>query len=270
MNEDNKNYDEKKVAVIVGGSSGIGLATAKRLISNGWTVYNISRSDCPEQGVCNISADVSDFAQTENAFASIADDIDALIYSAGFSMAAPVEYASEEDYKYLFDVNFFGFIKAVQCALPRMKYGGGKIIAVSSLGGVVPILYDAFYSASKAALDMLVKGCASELKKYHISVTAVQPGGTRTEFTAKRKVYPTADAGDYAADMKAAVLSLAEMEQGGMSPKAVAEVICDVMSKTNPPLSVACGAKNKTLKLCSKVLPDKLVLKFNDMTYRRQ
>ena len=181
----------KKTAVVVGGSSGIGFETCKRLVNRGWNVVNVSRTNCKAAKVTNIKADAADGEALKNAIKKSAgkNGISLLIYSAGFSMAAPIEYAKEEDYKYLFEVNFFGALRAIQYAIPYMKNKGGRIILIGSLGGDLPISFDSFYSSSKAALEMLCRSAYSELKPYNIKVTGVLPGGTSTGFTFKRKVY---------------------------------------------------------------------------------
>ena len=164
-------------AVVVGGSSGIGLETCTRLSARGWNVINISRSPCKNVKVKNIIADVAAGSTVTDVISKIGEKykIDALIYCAGFSMAAPIEYAKESDYRYLFDVNFFGALKAVQACIPSMKDRGGRIILVGSLGGEIPIMFDPFYSSSKAALEMFVRGAYHELKPYNIKITAFLP-----------------------------------------------------------------------------------------------
>ncbi|MBD5584664.1 MAG: SDR family NAD(P)-dependent oxidoreductase, partial [Clostridia bacterium] len=181
----------KKTAIVVGGSSGIGYETCIRLVNRGWNVVNISRTPCKNAKVVNIQADVTVENQLTQAISSACEKyaVSALIYSAGFSMAAPIEYAKESDYRYLFDVNFFGALKSVQAVIPVFKDGGGRIILVGSLGGDLPISFDSFYSASKSALEMLCRSAYSELKPYGIKVTGLLPGGTATAFTFKRKVY---------------------------------------------------------------------------------
>ena len=135
--------EKNRTAIVVGGSSGIGYETCARLVSRGWNVTNISRTPC------------------KNPKEKHGRDV--LVYSAGFSMAAPIEYAKESDYRYLFDVNFFGALKAMQAAIPFMKNSGGRIILVGSLGGELPIIFDSFYSSSKAALEMLVREASTKL-----------------------------------------------------------------------------------------------------------
>ncbi|MCD8373032.1 MAG: SDR family NAD(P)-dependent oxidoreductase [Clostridia bacterium] len=261
----------EKTAVIIGASSGIGCETAALLTKGGWNVFNISRTPCENIKVNNICADV---AVGEDAFRGIKltaekYGIDLLIYCAGCSMAAPIEHAEESDYKYLFEVNFFGALKAVQAAVPYMKKNGGKIILVGSLGGDIPIIFDSFYSASKAALEMFARSACSELKNYGIKVTAALPGGTATGFTFKRKVYSDEANGAYAVKVDKAVQSLAHIEQGGMSAKAVAMDIYKIILDENPPVIKACGAKNRAYRLMSRVMPEKLTLYMTERMYRQ-
>ena len=260
----------KKTAVIVGGSSGIGLETCKRLLNRGWNVVNVSRTPCKCAKVTNIQADAADGESFKNAIKKAGKNgISLLVYSAGFSMAAPIEYAKEEDYKYLFEVNFFGALRAIQYVIPYMKQKGGRLILIGSLGGDLPIIFDSFYSASKAALEMLCRAAYGELKPYNIKVTGVLPGGTSTGFTFKRKVYNESETGSYSGSVNKAVAALANMEQSGMSPEAVADIICNLTTMDNPPVIKICGAKNTVYRLFSRIMPEKVTLNLNDRMYNQ-
>ncbi len=263
--------NNKYTAIVVGGSSGIGCETCFRLSNRGWNVYNISRTPCKSPKVKNLMADVAAGSTLTDVINSIGEKhgVDALIYSAGFSMAAPIEYAKESDYRYLFDVNFFGALKAMQAVIPFMKEKGGKIVLVGSLGGDMPILYDAFYSASKAALEMLAREAYCELKPYKINVTALLPGGTATGFSFKRKVYSDDDNKTYAQSVNKAVAALADMEQRGMSPAEVAEDIYELLLMNRPPVVKASGFKNSAYRIISHVMPEKVTLYFDDRAFRR-
>ena len=269
MNTSDVSKTEPRVrtAVVVGGSSGIGCETVFRLVGAGWNVYNISRTPCVNLKVTNVLADVSeDFAFDAIRQVGAKCGLDLLLYSAGCSMAAPIEYAAESDYRYLFEVNYFGALRAVQAAVPTMRRGG-RIVLVGSLGGDIPIMFDSFYSASKAALEMLARGASHELRPYGINVTAVLPGGTATGFTFKRKIYGDERSGAYAKRLDRAVERLARMEQGGMSASAVADDMLRVINADRPPLIKTCGAVNGFYRALSRVLPEKLTLRMAARRY---
>ncbi|MGN0808118.1 MAG: SDR family NAD(P)-dependent oxidoreductase [Candidatus Coproplasma sp.] len=257
--------------VVVGGSSGIGYQTCKRLLNRGWEVCNISRTPCNLEGVTNVCADVSLGSEAFDAIDATAkkSGLSALVYCAGFSMAAPIEHAKESDYKYLFEVNYFGALKAMQSAIPHMKKRGGKIVLVGSLGGDVPIVFDAFYSCSKAALEMLARCANTELAPYHIATTALLPGGTATNFSFKRKVYTEEENGSYSRPVNRAVAALNNMEQSGMKPCRVAEDIYDILTEENPPIIKTCGAKNAVKRFATRVMPEKLTAYLNVRMFKQ-
>lgn len=262
---------KKRVVFIIGASSGIGLATAKKLCDEGNIVYCGSRTPCPDERVTSLCVNVTDEKTVFDAVTRITEEtgrIEQLIYSAGCSMAAPVEFAEEKDYRYLFDVNYFGALAAIRAVLPHMrKQAYGRIALVSSMGGVLPIAYDAFYSSSKAALIMLAKELNMEVAPFGINASAVLPGGTATRFTFKRKVYPEEKAGVYAADMDKSVGSLAGMEQGGMDADEVADTIIKTLLSDNPPAVIASGLANKAYYITQKILPEKLTRHFVNDKY---
>ncbi len=263
-----------RTAFIIGASSGIGYETAKTLINFGYKVYNGSRTPCNIASVINLTVDVTSNKSIETAFDYILNDskrIDVFVYSAGYSMASPVEYALEEDYKYLFEVNYFGAVACLKRLIPIMRaQNDGRIILISSVGGKLPIAYDSFYSSSKAALDMLAKELRYELSPFNVKVYNILPGGTATPFTFRRNVYPTDKVGVYARKMKRATSSLANMEQGGMEPKSVAKTIYKSIDRKNPPPLIAAGFKNKAIVAMNKILPVKLTLKLNAKKYHQK
>ena len=116
--------NKKKVAVITGASSGIGLAAAKALLARGYTVYNLSRSRCPENGVVSLRCDVCSEADIAGAFAKVAEKsggIDLLICNAGYGISGAVEFTDNADAERLFEVNFFGVYKCIKSAVPLLR-----------------------------------------------------------------------------------------------------------------------------------------------------
>ncbi len=250
----------KKTAVVVGASSGIGREAALMLAARGYRVYNISRTPCKGERIRSVSADAAQEGELKKAIADVAEEngIDLLIYSAGFSMAAPIEHAKSGDYRYLFEVNYFGAIEALKAAVPYLKKRNGRAVLVGSLGGDIPIPYDGFYSASKAALTMLAREADMELRGRGVRVSALLPGGTATDFTYSRMIYGE-EATEYESNVKKASAALANMEQGGMSASLVAGAIVKLAEKRNPSPVVTVGGKNGALRFMNKVLPERWV-----------
>lgn len=244
--------------LIIGASSGIGMECAKIFTNKGDKVFNISRNDCRIKGVVNFSADVSVPEQIELAFNALANTInriDVFLYFAGYSMAAPIERADRHDYRYLFDVNLLGLIETFQRTVPLMKNSGGHAIFASSLGGSLPILYDAFYSASKAAVDIFAADASMELSRYGIKITSAVIGGTHTNFTFKRNIYSTSQCGEYAKGVRRAAIILATIEQCGMSPTSVASKIVSISEDNTPPILTGIGLINKCALSVSRIMP---------------
>ena len=108
-----------KTLFIVGGSSGIGYETCSLFLKSGYRVINVSRTPCSLEGVENHLCDVTVREKLDEILRFVAKEhIDCFVYSAGFSMASPLEYALEGDYRYLFEVNFFAYLHCLQTLIP--------------------------------------------------------------------------------------------------------------------------------------------------------
>ena len=129
---------EARVAVITGGSSGIGLHAARALRGRGLNVYELSRrAENAEPGVTHLQADVTDEAQVNAAVAEILrreGRIDILINNAGFGISGAIEFTPAQEARRQFDVNFFGMVNMNRAVLPIMRQqGGGRIVNMSSV-----------------------------------------------------------------------------------------------------------------------------------------
>lgn len=251
----------RKTAIVVGGSSGIGKETALKLGAKGWQVFNVSRTPLKGERVRTVTADAAQEGELAKAVKNIGEEagaVDLLIYSAGFSMAAPLEYAQSGDYRYLFEVNYFGAIEAIKACAPYLKKRGGRAVLVGSIGGDMPIPFDCFYSSSKAALAMLAREADVELRTRGVRVSALLPGGTATDFTYSRKIYNEEESGSYSPFVKKASAALANIEQGGMNPSIVAEAIIKLAEKKNPPPVAVAGGMNGFSRYLYKLLPERV------------
>ena len=148
-----------QVVLLTGGSSGIGLQTAIALQQAGYDVYEISRNHVQTPGVVHITGDVTVDESVETAVNKVlqaAGRIDILINNAGFGISGAVEFTDTQTAMSQFDVNFFGMVRMCRAVLPYMrKAGNGKIINLSSVAATIPIPFQTFYSASKAAINAL-------------------------------------------------------------------------------------------------------------------
>lgn len=255
-----KGKKKGRCAIVVGASSGIGRETALRLAARGDTVFNLSRT-ASAPPVRTITADASE----EGAFARAIENVcretgglDLLIYCAGYSCLAPVAYAKSEDYRYLFEVNYFGAVECLRAAAPFLRKRGGRTVLVGSMGGEMPIPYDGFYSASKAALAMLARETDMEWRSRGVRVSALLPGGTATGFTDKRTVYGEEESEEYFHAMRRAGAALANLEQGGMEPSLVADAVIKLAQRRNPPAVAAAGGRNIALRALVRMLPERV------------
>jgi len=253
--------------LIAGASSGIGLRCAAQFLEKGYKVYNISRGGCPLPSVDNCCADCAKPGETAAAVERAAGNgkIAVAVYCPGFSVASPLETISEADYRYLFEVNFFGAAEFVKAVLPHMS-GGGRIVLISSLAGILPVPFQSFYNASKAALNAFAMSLNLELHD-NIKVIAVMPGGTKTPFTQRRKVYNTEAADE---NFDNAVEECAVSEQHGDDARVVAsEIIKNIFKKEPKVLFVPC-LKNKVRAAACAVTPDNMKLDGIRKKYHQQ
>lgn len=179
------------VAVVTGGTSGIGKCAALALAGRGCKVYSLSRRGGDVPGVRCLSCDVTDEGSIQRAVAQILQEsgrIDLLVNNAGFGISGAVEFTKTEDAKRLMDVNFWGMVRMNRAVLPLMRrQGGGRIVHTSSIAAPVPIPFQAYYSATKAAVNAYCGALRAEVQPFGIQVCAVMPGDIATGFTVARE-----------------------------------------------------------------------------------
>jgi NAD(P)-dependent dehydrogenase (short-subunit alcohol dehydrogenase family) len=253
-----------RVALVTGASAGIGRACADRLAAAGWTVVGASRRGpgaAEGGGWDGLVMDVDDDASVTAGVAAVLERhgrVDALVAAAGWGIAGPVETTPLDDVRAQMETNFYGVVRATQAVLPAMRrQGGGHVVPISSIGGVIAIPFQAFYSATKFALEGWAEALAYEVAPFRVAVTLVQPGNVRTDFTGSRRmaVGPDSD-GAYDAATAAAVGRMARDEEQGAAPDAVARVVHKVLTARRPPRRVAVGSVvERSGVLAKRLLP---------------
>jgi len=256
------------IVVITGASSGIGFAAAQALTELGHKVYGVSRSLAPAAAWEQFAADVTDLAELARVVESITQRhgvIDVLIACAGVGLASPSDGGGEGNLdaaRRLFDVNFFGVAEMVRLCLPRMKQAEkGSIILISSMAGVFPLPYQAFYSVSKAALCAYAAALTAEAQPFGIHITALMPGGVRTPFTDKRQKYENLFDNPCYPGYEKAYTAISREERTGMPAEQVVAAILRVLKQKKPPTLKAVGGKYRFMRLLRRVMPEGMVQK---------
>ncbi len=177
-----------KTAIVTGASTGIGRATAEALAQAGFTVFGTSRRvtvDGPKQ-VTMLTCDVTDDESVKSLVSTVltrTGKIDILVNNAGIGLIGAAEESSVGQVQALFDVNVFGVLRVTNAVLPAMRRRReGRIINLSSIVGLVPAPYSAYYSASKHAIEGYSESLDHELRAFNIRVALIEPAGTRTVF----------------------------------------------------------------------------------------
>lgn len=247
-----------KVVLVTGASSGIGHEIAAFLHNKGYIVYGLSRRESQDVPFHTIRMDVTRASSIQEAVEKIItkeNRIDVLINNAGMGISGSVEDTPVEDAKYLFDVNFFGAFQVSKYVIPYMRtQGSGKIINVSSLAANFPIPFQAFYSASKAALSTMSHALHNELKPFNVFVSVILPGDIKTAFSSQRKKNRH-DHVSYGDRVKRSIETMEKDEANGMDPVVIANYVYKLIKMKHMPIESTVGMKYKLLLWMKRFLP---------------
>ena len=187
---------KNKVAYITGGSKGIGLGIAKKLIDHGMRVAITSRSlqaakeaaallgNDPSR-VLALESDVTSLASETKAVKAVTDhfgQLDVVVANAGLGRFIPIDQMSEEDWKSMIDTNLTGVFNSVKASIDALKASNGYIITIASLAGTNFFENGSAYNASKFGLVGFSQAIMLDLRKYGIKVTTIMPGSVATYF----------------------------------------------------------------------------------------
>jgi len=237
----------EETVLITGCSSGIGRATAKAFLDEGWRVYATSRDvtdveDLAEAGCETAALDVTDDDQVEAVVEEIAADwghIDCLVNNAGYAQMGPVEDVAVEEVHAQFDVNVYGPHRLAREVLPHMReQGDGTIVNLSSIAGRVSFPGSGVYCGSKFALEAMSDALRAETSEFDVDVVLVEPGPVETNFSdrVEDEVATLKRNGVY--DSLYKILDDTTAIGGGgpasVPPQRVAEVVLNAASSTEP------------------------------------
>lgn len=252
------------VILITGISSGFGKAMAERLASDGHKVYGTHRRDVPQiPGVTYIKADASDDAQVEAAVSRVVEAegrIDVFINNAGMGVGGPLEFSSLDDARKQMDVNWMGMVRFLHSVIPVMRrQREGKIICISSIGGLIGLPYQGLYSASKFAIEGYCQALRLEVKEFGIKVVVIEPGDFSTGFTATRSTVANPEAFEVYKSYAKSMASIEHDETSGLKPDVLAAKISEIVRKKNPKYNYIVATFLQRLSVFAKaILPPRM------------
>ncbi len=241
----------KKIAIVTGSSSGIGLETSLLLARNGFYTYVTMRNLDKSKAITNLKQkeklslevlqlDVTTDESVKEAINKIINEqerIDVLVNNAGYALVGPFEELSIEEFKEQFETNVFGVIRVTQAVLPIMRRQRcGTIVNISSIAGKIGFPLTSAYVSSKFALEGLSESMAYEVEQFGIKVILIEPGVIKTNFDNNLKIGKrvTIDHNSSYAEMTQKRISRFKPRfESGSPPTEVAMVILKAITSKN-------------------------------------
>jgi NAD(P)-dependent dehydrogenase (short-subunit alcohol dehydrogenase family) len=257
--------NEKQIALVTGASSGIGEATAHRLVAAGYKVYGTSRRGAAtgQRPYAMLALDVTSDESVAAAVGEIMrleGRIDLLVNNAGFGVApAGAEESSIEQAKAIFETNFFGLIRMTRAVVPHMRrQGHGRILNIGSVLGFLPMPYGALYAATKHAVEGYSESLDHELRTRGIRVSVIEPAYTKTQFDANF-LAPDSTLDEYREVRALLDKVLRKVMATADEPAVVADTVLEAATAARPKLRYTAGGLAKRLRLLRRFAPAGLV-----------
>jgi NAD(P)-dependent dehydrogenase (short-subunit alcohol dehydrogenase family) len=251
-----------KVVFITGISSGFGKHISTLLAHKGCRVYGTCRSVCEHDPLVNVlSMDVTDLSAVKGCIGEVLQKegrIDVLINNAGMHSGGSIEVIPDEDIRLQMETNFMGAIYTIKTVLPSMRAQGyGTIVNISSIGGLMGLPFQGYYSASKFAIEGMSEALRMELRPFHIKVIVINPGDFHTHNTRNRKNIFTSDGNmAYEAQFRKSLSVIENDENKGWQAEILARKIYSILEKKRPAHRyVIASFEQKIAVLLKRILP---------------
>jgi len=242
------------VWLITGCSTGFGREIALAALAKGHRVAVTARNPSAVADIVEPNAeraiglelDVTDGGQIDAAVAATLERfgaIDVLVNNAGYGYMAAVEEGEDDEVRRLFDTNYFGVVHLIKAVLPGMRERrSGHIVNISSMTGLVTNPPNVYYSSTKYALEAVSEGLSKELEPFGIRVTAIEPGGFRTDWgsrSMRETAKPIAAYDETVGARREMIKAVADSLPG--DPRRVADAVLMVTELDDPPLHLLLG-----------------------------
>lgn len=261
----------KKVVLITGASSGIGLEAALELKENGYRVYGAARREenlkvLESKGIKTIKLDVTEeesMVKCVEQIIEIEGTIDVLVNNAGYGSFGAIEDVPMEEAKRQVEVNLFGLARMIQLVLPHMrKQHFGRIINISSMGGKLHTAFGGWYHATKFAVEGLSDCLRMEVEPFGIDVVVVEPGGIKTEWgtIAAENLKNLSSEGVYGESALNSAESMIQLYGGDKltEPKVIGHTITKAVMAKKPKTRYLVGYGAKPLVFLRRLLSDRM------------
>ncbi|QWF16940.1 oxidoreductase [Lysobacter capsici] len=251
------------VAVVTGASSGIGRATAQALAKAGYRVFGTSRKPATgSPGVNMLVCDVTDETSVQALIEEVMRQtgrIDLVVNNAGIGLLGGAEESSVAQVQRLFDVNVYGVARVVNAVLPVMrKQRSGRIINMSSILGLIPAPFNAYYASTKHAIEGYTESLDHELRAFGVRALLVEPGVTRTSFeenlTRADRPLP-----EYADERLRSENLMRKWMELGDPAEIVADTVVKAATAAKPMLRYSAGKQSRQVRALRRFMPERLV-----------
>jgi NAD(P)-dependent dehydrogenase (short-subunit alcohol dehydrogenase family) len=230
-----------KIILITGISSGFGKETARILAEAGHKVYGTVRKETGIEGPANIlKMDLTDILSISQAVDTVIEKegrIDVLINNAGMHTGGPIETIPPEYMRLQMETNFNGMVHLTKEVIPHMrKQGGGTIINFGSIGGLMGLPFQAFYSASKFAIEGFSEALRMEIRRFNIKVIVINPGDFCTSNSMNRRKFlaPSGEGDPYGEQFQETLAVIEKDEANGWKPEVLARRLLKIVECKKP------------------------------------
>jgi len=256
----------RKVILITGISSGFGKETSRLLAERGHSVYGTVRKSCEaDKGVNVVMMDLTDIVSIMRAVSEVVERegrIDVLINNAGMHTGGAVETTSAETIRLQMETSFTGMVNLTREVLLVMRRnGGGTVINISSIGGLMGLPFQGFYSAAKFAVEGFSEALRMEVSGFNIRVVVINPGDFHTNNSANRRNFmaPTGPDDPYERQFRESVAIIERDEANGWHPAVLAKKVADIIEVRNPRHRyIIASFDQKLAVVLKKILPGKI------------
>ena len=246
-----------KTVLITGTSTGIGLAAAVGAARAGWDVVATMRDPgkagrlLAEAGAVGVGGrihverlDVTDASSIQSAVARVTaahGGLDAVVNNAGAGIVGTIEVGGMDPVRAAMEVNYFGVVEVTRAAMPHLRASKGRLVTVTSVGGVVGQPFNEAYCAAKFAVEGFMEALTSVAATVGVRVTVVEPGAVASEFVASQRLdIPAlvAEAGPYGAALQSYIDRARQSFGNAQSAEEAAATVVEVLQAENPPFRV--------------------------------